>query len=112
MGLSAMARHIDSRSPLLEGIERSGRVELRPGLIVECGRTFVWWQKDDHAKREIMRVVMAAPEGAMPARIVVVDSRGDEHVVFSDEIELWAPPKKRSPFAARRLRQLVGDPLS
>lgn len=100
-GLPRYGARLQSDNPLLEGVVRSGVVELAPDFIVECGCTFVWWTvgKD----RELARVVGAGQEGPLPARCVLAIGGVHEVVAFLSELELWAPPK-RHPNAAQNLK--------
>lgn len=92
-GLPRYGARLQSDNPLLEGVVRSGVIEVAPGFVVECGATFVWWQvgKD----RELARVVGAGQAGPLPARCVLSIGGVHEVVAFLSELELWAPPKGR-----------------
>ena len=97
-------------NPLLAGMRRHGTVVMCEGVTVEVGATFVWFWPGGGKRRELMRVIGAAPADGMPARILLQYGR-HELVAFWSEVEVWRPPTERSPHAAARLGQLVGDPL-
>lgn len=101
VGLPVTPRVLEADNPLLEGVVRSGVVELAADFRVECGRTFAWWRQG--TERELVRVVGAGAGGVLPARCVVVIGGVHEVVAFVSELELWTPPE-RHPNAARNLK--------
>lgn len=112
---TGVGTRLDLDGPLMQGMVWTGSVYIGRGKTVECGKTFVWWRLDAHGggrgKRELFRVVAAAPAGLLAGRVIVYHVETGERIVFSDEVELWTPPTERSPHARARLRHLVGDPL-
>lgn len=109
-GLPRYPSKLQDGNPLLEGMQRNGTVEMCEGAGVEVGATFVWFWAGGGKRRELMRVIAAAPADGLPARMVLQYGR-HELVAFWSEVEVWRPPTERSPHAAARLGQLVGDPL-
>lgn len=101
VGLPSIPRLLEADNPLLEGVVRSGVVELAPAFVVECGRTFAYWYQGK--ERELVRIIGAGPAGALPARCVVLIGGEHEVVAFLPELELWTPPKRlRDPRIDRR----------
>lgn len=116
--LPCLPTRLPTDNPLMVGVERSGVVDAFPSgdvpsLRIEVGVTFAWWRPTEGGRRVLGRIVGVGPSGALPARVVLLLSRGGgshEVLVFLGEVELWRPPR-RAAGAGDRLRPLVGDPL-
>lgn len=125
MDVPVSGRSNSVENPLVIGLERDGRIEVRPDLVVFPGRSRV----QIHGLRvgggvRVCRVVAAAAPGPvtlvmgeglsasadMPGRLLVRDSEGVEFVAFADECVLVGG-RHASRASAARLRAMLGDPL-